>query len=115
MQMKTRMHHMMAGRSVRRISRRGSAAASAMVLALLAMLAATRPAFAHEAPAGSEWVMADWMFLSFVIFAGVAFIAFLAALKSGLLSNLEDAKYYILEIDEPDYYTPDWARNGGDA
>ena len=115
MQMKTRMHHMTAGLRVHRISRRWSAAAGAPALALLAMLAATRPAFAHEAPAGSEWVMADWMFLSFVIFAGVAFIAFLVALKSGLLSNLEDAKYYILEIDEPDYYTPDWARNGGDA
>ncbi|MEJ2013026.1 MAG: hypothetical protein P8X64_12490 [Anaerolineales bacterium] len=68
---------------------------------------------AHEAPRGSEWIMADWMFLSFGIFAGVAFLAFLAALKRGLLTNLEDAKYYVLEIDEEDYYTPDWAREGG--
>ncbi|MEJ2751609.1 MAG: hypothetical protein P8169_02825, partial [Chloroflexota bacterium] len=64
---------------------------------------------------GSEWVMADWMFLSFLIFAGVAFLAFLFALKAGWLSNLEDAKYYILEIDEEDYYTPEWAREGDDA
>lgn len=67
----------------------------------------------HEAPAGSEWIMADWMFLSFMIFAGAAFVAFLVALKSGMLSNLEEAKYYILEIDETDYYTPDWAKEGG--
>ena len=69
----------------------------------------------HEAPKGSEWVMADWMFLSFAIFAGVAFMAFIFLLKAGLLSNLEDAKYQILEIQEEDYYTPDWAREGGDA
>jgi hypothetical protein len=72
---------------------------------------------AHEAPKGSEWVMADWMFLSFLIFAGVAFLAFLFALKAGWLSNLEDAKYYVLEIEEEDYYTPAWAREheGDDA
>lgn len=87
----------------------------APVVATIAILVTVLPAAAHEAPAGSEWVMADWMFLSFVIFAGAAFIAFLVALKSGLLSNLEDAKYYVLEIDEVDYYTPDWAKNGGDA
>jgi nitrogen fixation-related uncharacterized protein len=69
----------------------------------------------HEAPKGSEWVMADWMFLSFLIFAAVAFLAFLWALKAGWLSNLEDAKYYVLEIDEEDYYTPEWAREGDEA
>jgi hypothetical protein len=110
MQMKPYMNHV-----VPRICQHGPAVTVATALALVATLAATQPAFAHEAPDGSEWIMADWMFLSFVIFAGVAFIAFLAALKSGLLSNLEDAKYYILEIDEPDYYTPDWARTGGDV
>jgi len=110
MQMRTRTIH-----GMRRNIRPGAAVASALALALLATLTATQPAFAHEAPAGSEWIMADWMFLSFVIFAGVAFMAFIAALKSGLLSNLEDAKYYILEIDEPDYYTPDRACNGGDT
>lgn len=67
----------------------------------------------HESPGGSEWIMADWMFLSFIVFAGVAFICFLLALKAGWLSNLEDAKYYILSIEEEDYYTPDWARDGG--
>ncbi len=76
-------------------------------------LALAAPA-THEAPPGSEWVMADWMFLSFAIFAGVSVIAFLLALKTGLLSNLEDAKYHILEIEEEDYYTPDWAKEQGD-
>jgi hypothetical protein len=69
----------------------------------------------HEAPKGSEWVMADWMFLSFLLFAGVAFLAFLFAIKAGWLSNLEDAKYYILQIEEEDYYTPEWAREGDDS
>lgn len=87
----------------------------AAVLAVVISLVAVLPASAHDAPSGSEWVMADWMFLSFVIFAGAAFIAFLFALKSGLLSNLEDAKYYVLEIDESDYYTPDWAKTEGDT
>lgn len=87
---------------------------AAIVCALVTTLLLVHPVSAHEAPAGSEWVMADWMFLSFVIFAGAAFVAFLAALKSGLLSNLEDAKYYVIEIEEPDYYTPDWAKTGGE-
>ena len=89
-------------------------ATPAIALAVLVSLAVVLPASAHDAPAGSEWVMADWMFLSFVIFAGAAFTAFIFALKSGLLSNLEDAKYYVLEIDEPDYYSPEWAKTRGD-
>lgn len=68
-------------------------------------------AFAHEAPdEGAEWLMADWMLLSFMVFFIVALSAFAIALKRGLLSNLEQAKYYILTIDEPDYYSPDWAK-----
>ncbi|MCB0083656.1 MAG: hypothetical protein KDE47_22105 [Caldilineaceae bacterium] len=88
-----------------------------MVLALGGLLFVHQAVYAapmlHDAPKGSEWIMADWMFLSFIIFAGTAFVAFLIALKSGYLSNLEDAKYYILDIDEADYYTPEWAREGG--
>jgi hypothetical protein len=49
--------------------------------------------------------MADWMFLSFAIFAGASFLAFMLALKAGWLSNLEEAKYYILEIEE-EYTNP---------
>jgi hypothetical protein len=81
-----------------------------LMFAVWLMVATTHPALAHEAPKGSEWIMADWMFLSFGIFAGVSFLAFLLALKSGLLSNLEEAKYHVLTIDEPDYYSPEWAR-----
>lgn len=71
---------------------------------LLSALVAT-PALAHDGPEGAEWVMADWIFITFAVFAGGALIAFVAALKAGLLSNIEDAKYQILTIDEPDYYS----------
>lgn len=86
-----------------------------VLLAVALTVVTASPALAHEAPKGSEWVMADWMFLSFIIFAGTAFMAFLLALKAGWLSNLEEAKLYILQIEEEDYYTPDWARTGGES
>lgn len=86
-----------------------------VLLALVLVAVTASPALAHDAPKGSEWVMADWMFLSFIIFAGAAFVAFMLALKAGWLSNLEEAKYHILEIEEKDYYTPDWARTGGES
>ena len=82
---------------------------------LLLMVITASPALAHDGPKGSEWVMADWMFLSFMLFAGSAFVVFLLVLKAGLLSNLEDAKLYVLQIEEEDYYTPDWAREGVDS
>jgi hypothetical protein len=79
-------------------------------MALILLLFAT-PVLAHEGPEdGAEWLMADWMLLSFLVFFGVALVAFLVAVRRGYLRNLEDAKYYILTIDEPDYYTPEWAR-----
>ena len=62
-------------------------------------------ASAHDGPEGAEWVMADWIFLTFAVFGGGALIMFVVALKAGLLSNVEDAKYYMLSIDEPDYYS----------
>ena len=79
----------------------------------LVILVATTPALAHEAPEGAEWLMADWMLFAFLVFFGVALIIFLTAVKRGYLRNLEDAKYYILSIDEPDYYTPEWAKEDG--
>jgi hypothetical protein len=82
----------------------------AAVSATVAALLFTTPALAHDQPAGNEWIMADWMLLSFLAFGAIALGAFLVALKRGYLSNLEDAKYHILTIDEPDYYTPGWAR-----
>jgi hypothetical protein len=82
----------------------------AALLAVAATLLLARPALGHDQPAGAEWLMADWMLLSFLAFGAIALVAFLVALKRGYLSNLEDAKYHILTIDEPDYYTPAWAR-----
>ncbi|MDQ6766019.1 MAG: hypothetical protein M3Z22_07970 [Verrucomicrobiota bacterium] len=69
-------------------------------------------ALAHDAPddGGAQWLMADWMLLAFLAFFGAALLAFLVAFKRGLFYNLEAAKYHILTIDEPDYYTPAWAK-----
>ena len=82
---------------------------------ILAELASTTPVSAHDGPTeGNEWLMADWMLLSFIIFFGVGLVAFIFALKRGLLSNLEDAKFYILSIEEHDFYTPEWAKEDND-
>ena len=82
----------------------------AILISLLVPLIA-RPALAAPWPGdGSEMIMADWLFFSFLTFFGVALAAFIFAWRSGMFKNIEEAKYYILTIDEPDYYTPDWAR-----
>lgn len=75
------------------------------------------PALAHEAPDQGEaaWLMADWMLLSFLVFFSVALVVFVVALRRGYLTDLESAKYHILTIDEPDYYTPDWAKEVPDG
>lgn len=87
-------------------------AAAAGVLAL----AAPTIVLAHDAPdEGAEWLMADWMLLSFLVFFATALTAFVIAYKRGLLVDLETVKYQVLEIEEPDYYTPDWAREDTDA
>ncbi len=83
--------------------------------AMTLLLASVSPVFAHEVPDGSEWVMADWMLLSFVSFFGAALIVFLIAVRRGLFRHLEDAKYHLLSVDEPDYYTPDWAKEDSHA
>ena len=85
---------------------------AAVLLASGLVVAAAPPAWAHEAPDDGEaaWLMADWMLLAFLVFALTALACFVVALKRGLLRNLEDAKYHILTIDEPDFYTPAWAR-----
>jgi Cytochrome oxidase maturation protein cbb3-type len=75
-----------------------------------ALLVLATPAFAHDQPAGAEWLMADWMLFSFMVFGGAGLAVFLVALKRGHFHNMEGAKYQILSIEEPDYYTPDWAR-----
>ncbi len=83
-----------------------------IAVALLALFAT--PAFAHsplhDQPDGANWIMADWMLYSFLVFFMASLFVFLIALKRGMFHNIEDAKYYILSIDEKDYYTPDWAK-----
>jgi hypothetical protein len=68
------------------------------------------PSHASVSPEGSEMIMADWMLMSFLSFAGAALAVFLVAVRRGLFRNMEDAKYYLLSVQEPDYYTPAWAR-----
>lgn len=69
---------------------------------------------ASVSPDGGEFVMADWMLLSFLAFAGAALFVFLVAVRRGMFRNMEAAKYYLLSVKEPDYYTPDWAREEDD-
>jgi cbb3-type cytochrome oxidase maturation FixS-like protein len=83
----------------------------AIFLVAWALLVTATPVLAHEQPDGAEWLMADWMLLSFMVFGGAALAVFLVALKRGQFHNMEAAKYHILSIEEPDYYTPEWARN----
>ncbi len=82
---------------------------AAVMLALFAAPALAAPPM-HDQPDGADWIMADWMLYSFLIFFLAALFAFLVALKRGMFHNSEDAKYYILAIEEEDYYTPDWAK-----
>ena len=92
---------------MRRSLRRGAAAALCGAVWLVSIGVAS----AHEAPEGSEWVMADWMLLSWVAFFSTALLAFLVAVRRGLLRNVEQAKYHILTIKEEDYYTPEWIKD----
>lgn len=86
---------------------------AACVIAVLATLAITDNALAHDGPVDGEgaYVLADWMLFLFLMFAGSAAIVFVIALKRGMFKNLEDSKYYFLEYPEPDYFSPDWARH----
>jgi hypothetical protein len=80
-------------------------------LALAVLLATPAAALAHDQPEsrGSRWIMADWMMEVFFLFAGIALLAFVVAWKAGHFHNLAQAARIPLLIDEPDYYTPDWA------
>jgi hypothetical protein len=82
-----------------------------------AWLALAPAVLGHEAPdeGPAAWIMADWMLGVFLVFAGAALAAFVVAYKRGLLFELERAKFHILTVDEPDYYTPDWAKEDDDA
>jgi cbb3-type cytochrome oxidase maturation protein len=80
-------------------------------LTLASALASPTSAYAHDAPENeqSKWTMADWMLDTFFVFASLALVAFLWAWKAGHFHNLEEAARVPLQIDEEDYYTPDWA------
>jgi heme/copper-type cytochrome/quinol oxidase subunit 2 len=82
-----------------------------LVIALTICLAMPVAASAHDAPENdqSKWVMADWMLDMFFILAGVALVAFVLAWKGGHFHNLHEAARVPLDIDEEDYYTPEWA------
>lgn len=54
--------------------------------------------------------MDDWMLVAFLGFFGAALILFVVALKRGLLTHMEEAKYYLLQVEEPDFYTPQWIK-----
>lgn len=99
-------------RSATRVSGRPARWAVIAATTGLTLLLTAGPALAHEGPdEGAEWLMADWMLLAWLVFFGAALVGALVAVKCGWLRNPEGlAKHYLLEIDEPDYYTPDWAR-----
>jgi heme/copper-type cytochrome/quinol oxidase subunit 2 len=82
-----------------------------LVLALTAALVIPATALAHDAPENdrSKWVMADWMLDMFFILAGAALVAFIFTWKAGHFHNLDEAARVPLEVDEEDYYTPEWA------
>lgn len=86
-----------------------------MQVAAVLLLFSGEAAFAAAVPEGSEFVMADWMLLSFLSFAGAALVVFLIALRRGMFVGMEDAKHHLLSVKEPDYYTPDWAKEEDNA
>jgi hypothetical protein len=82
----------------------------AVVYTLICSLVVAYPVFAHDAPPGDDYQMADWMLFSALIFFGVSFIAFLFTIKRGWMKNPDELNKMLLNINEPDYYTPDWAK-----
>jgi len=84
---------------------------AALVAVEAAALLLAAPALAHDTPEGktASYVMADWMFWAFVLFGGASFIGVCAAWKLGFFRDMDDQRLVPLYIDEPDYYTPEWA------
>ncbi len=81
-----------------------------ITLALMALITAPVQAAQYEEGPGAALTVATWLVLSYLVLFLAALAAFLIALKRGMFHNIEEAKYYMLTIDEPDYYTPDWAK-----
>jgi hypothetical protein len=82
-----------------------------VVLAVTVLLTTAAPAWAHDQPDGAtaSFVMADWMFWTFLLFGGASFFGACAAWKLGHFRDMDDQRLVPLYIDEPDYYTPEWA------
>ncbi len=80
------------------------------------LFAVSTPALAADSPEeDAAWFMADWLVISYLLFTGSGVLVFLFALKMGAFRNTEQAKYYMLTIEEPDYYTPAWAKEEADG
>jgi hypothetical protein len=84
---------------------------TSLALAACTSLVFPALALAHDAPESkqSKWVMADWMIDVFFIFAGLAFVGFVAAWKAGHFHELDAHAAIPLLVEEEDYYTPEWA------
>lgn len=84
-----------------------------VLVASILVCICTTPAASQEIPAGSELIMSDWILGAFLAFFLSGLIVFLTAARLGAFRNLEGAKYYLLTVEEEDYYTPDWAKDDG--
>ncbi len=73
-----------------------------------------RAAYPLEEGPGAALTVATWLVLSYILVFLGALAIFVIALKRGMFHNVEEAKYYMLTINEPDYYTPDWAKENDD-
>jgi hypothetical protein len=88
----------------------------ALLLVMVVMMTFAAPAWSHDQPEGRDasYVMADWMFWTFVLFGGSSLLGACVAWKLGFFRDMDDQRLVPLYIDEPDYYTPEWALDPDD-
>ena len=94
--------------------RKSTVFAAILIVAVPALTVAQEAAVEGPRLQPSDYFYLLW-YLSFFLFA---LIGLLVALRRGWFRDVESAKYYMMEIDEPDYYTPEWvkeAMNGSDT
>lgn len=81
-----------------------------MVIALLASSVGTATAAANG-ESGTAMQVSDYFYLLWYLsFFVLALVGLLVAMSRGWFRDVERAKYHMMEIDEPDYYTPEWAK-----
>ncbi len=80
------------------------------LLGAIAMASSTGPAHAQEIPAGGALIMSDWILGAFLVFFASGLIVFITAVRLGAFRDMESAKYHLLDVEEEDYYTPEWAK-----